>query len=346
MSSFIVHRFFLTSPAPSATLNSAVKRELFMRIVSLLPSATEIVYALGLGDALVGVTHECDYPDAARAKPIVTRSLLDHSGATSEEIDDAVRSQLRDGLSLYALDRDLLAELRPDVILTQALCDVCAVSLESVERAVCDVTEHFAGVAPLVLSLEPHGLDDILETIATVGQAAGASMQAGALLETLRLRIGRVRDRARGVQVRPRVACLEWIDPPFGPGHWLPEMIALAGGTPGLGTAHADSQRIGWGDIIAFAPEVIVVTPCGFDLERATAEALRILPRHTGWEALPAVRNGRVYVVDGNAYYSRPGPRIVDSLELLAMLIHPDHFAGWGTAGVWRPLAAAPAALP
>jgi iron complex transport system substrate-binding protein len=316
-----------------------------MRIVSLLPSATEIVYALGLGVALVGVTHECDYPNAARTKPIVTRSLLDHSGATSEEIDDAVRSQLRDGLSLYALDRDLLAELRPDVILTQALCDVCAVSLESVEQAVCDVTKQFAGAAPLVLSLEPHGLDDILETIAAVGHATGAAVQAGELLEALRLRIGRVRDHALDVQARPRVACLEWIDPPFGPGHWLPEMIALAGGTPGLGTAHADSQRIGWGDMIAFAPEVIVVTPCGFDLDRATGEALRVLPRRTGWDALPAVRNGRVYVVDGNAYYSRPGPRIVDSLELLAMLIHPDHFAGWSTADAWRPLVAAPAAL-
>jgi iron complex transport system substrate-binding protein len=315
-----------------------------MRIVSLLPSATEIVYALGLGDALVGVTHECDYPDAARAKPVVTRSLLEHSGATSEEIDDAVRGQLRDGLSLYALDRELLAELRPDLILTQALCDVCAVSLESVEMAVRDATDQFVDLAPLVLSLEPHSLDDILATIATVGRAAGAAARAATVLEELRARIARVHERARGVRTRPRVACMEWIDPPFGPGHWLPEMIAMAGGAPGLGTAHADSQRISWGDMIAFAPEVIIVTPCGFDLERATAEAQRVLPRRTGWEALPAVRSGRVYVVDGNAYYSRPGPRIVDALELLAMLIHPDHFAGWGPAGAWRPLAAAPAA--
>jgi iron complex transport system substrate-binding protein len=154
----------------------------------------------------------------------------------------------------------------------------------------------------------------------------------------LRARLERVRERAAQIEARPRVACLEWIDPPFGPGHWLPEMIALAGGAPGLGEAGADSRRISWGDMIAFAPEVIVVTPCGFDLERTTAEALRVLPYRTGWEALPAVRAGRVYAVDGNAYYSRPGPRIVDSLELLAELIHPTHFAGWGPAGAWRPL--------
>jgi iron complex transport system substrate-binding protein len=287
-----------------------------------------------LGDALVGITHECDYPVAARAKPVVTRSLLDHNEATSEEIDDAVRGQLRDGLSLYELDRDLLAELQPDIILTQALCDVCAVSYD----AVCDVTAQFEGVAPKVLSLEPGSLDDILATIIVVGAATGTEQRAADLLAELRARIARVRERAASIAVRPRVACLEWIDPPFGPGHWLPEMIALAGGAPGLGEAGANSRRITWGDMIAFAPEVIVVTPCGFDLERTIAEGLRVLPRRMGWEALPAVRSGHVYAVDGNAYYSRPGPRIVDSLELLAELIHPAHFAGWGPSGAWRPL--------
>jgi iron complex transport system substrate-binding protein len=196
-----------------------------------------------------------------------------------------------------------------------------------------------------VLSLEPHSLDDILNTIAVVGQAANVDGTAAAVLAELRARIARVREHASAVAARPRVACLEWIDPPFGPGHWLPEMIALAGGSPGLGTAHADSQRISWGDVIAFAPEVIIITPCGFDLERATAEAQRVLPHRTGWEALPAVRNGRVYVVDGNAYYSRPGPRIVDSLELLGALIHPAHFAGWAPQGMWRQLQGTPAAL-
>jgi iron complex transport system substrate-binding protein len=313
-----------------------------MRIVSLLPSATEIVYALGLGDSLVGVTHECDYPAAARAKPIVTRSLLDHSQATSEAIDHAVGEQLRDGLSLYALDRALLAELRPDVILTQALCEVCAVSYGEVERAVRDVTADFGG-APQVLSLEPLCLDDILATIAVVGAISGAERQAADVVAGLRTRIERVRERAQPSSPRPRVACLEWIDPPYGPGHWLPELIELAGGTPGLGVARTDSRRVAWSDVLAFAPEVIVVTPCGLDLSRATGEALRVLPAHAGWEDLPAVRDGRVYVVDGNAYFSRPGPRIVDSLELLAELIDPELFARWGPRDAWQPLGSAAA---
>jgi iron complex transport system substrate-binding protein len=317
-----------------------------MRIISLLPSATEIVYALGLGDSLVGVTHECDYPPAARQKPVVTRSLLDHSESSSEEIDDAVGRQLDDGLSLYSLDRDLLAELRPDLILTQALCEVCAVSFGSVERAVRDVTTQFMGVAPKVLSLEPTSLDDILASIRIVSAAAGVVDHADEVLAGLWARVKRVRQEVEAIRARPRVACLEWIDPPYGPGHWLPELIALAGGVPGLGEAGADSRRISWGDMIAFAPEVIVVTPCGFDLDRAAAEALRVLPYRTGWKALPAVRGGRAYAVDGNAYFSRPGPRIVDSLELLAELIHPERCAGWGPPGAWRLLQAAVATAP
>lgn len=309
-----------------------------MRIVSLLPSATEIVYALDLGDSLVGVTHECDYPEAARAKPIVTRSLFDHSESTSEEIDHAVSQQLRDGLSLYALDRELLARLAPDLILTQALCQVCAVSYGEVERAVRDVTAEGGGLAPRVLSLEPTGLDDILATIASVGAATGVVQPAADLVAGLRARIARVRARAEQATRRPRVACLEWLNPVFGPGHWLPELVALAGGRPGLGTAHSDSRRIPWDDVIAFAPEVIVVTPCGLDLRRTVEEARQVLPSRTGWNALPAVRQGRVYAVDGNAYFSRPGPRIVDSLELLAELIHPDLCGGWGPRDAWQPL--------
>jgi len=309
-----------------------------VRIVSLLPSATEIVYALGLGDALVGVTHECDYPANTRSKPIVTRSLIDHAGATSEEIDQAVRQLLGDGLSLYALDHAQLAQLAPDLILTQALCEVCAVSFGEVERAVRDVSDEFGRIAPRVLSLEPNGLDDILATIRLVGAATGSAGAAGALVDSLRGRIERVRAAAASVKRRPRVACIEWLDPIYGPGHWLPELVELAGGQPGLGTAHADSRRIAWGDVIAFAPEAIVVTPCGFDLASTVAEALRVLPSRTGWDALPAVRHRRVYAVDGNAYFSRPGPRIVDSLELLAELIHPEIFAGWGPYGAWQQL--------
>jgi iron complex transport system substrate-binding protein len=314
-----------------------------LRIVSLLPSATEIVYALNLGEALVGVTHECDYPAAARAKPIVTHSLLDHTNSCSADIDQAVRQQLRDGLSLYGLDRELLGQLAPDLILTQALCEVCAVSYGTVERAVRDISDEYGQLAPKVLSLEPNGLEDILATIVTVGRAAGVEAQATALVNDLRARIERVRARAAEATRRPRVACIEWLDPIFGPGHWLPELVAIAGGQAGLGTAYADSHRVAWGDVIAFAPEVIIVTPCGFDLERTIDEALQVLPSRTGWQALPAVRHGHVYAVDGNAYFSRPGPRIVDSLELLAELIHPELCAGWGPRGAWQSLVAAAA---
>lgn len=307
-----------------------------MRIVSLLPSTTEIVYALGLGAALVGVTHECDFPADARSKPVVTRSLLDHTGATSEEIDHAVRRQLRDGLSLYALDQAQLKALAPELILTQALCEVCAVAYSQVERAVRDVSVEYASLAPHVLSLEPNSLEDILATVRTIAAAAGVPERAAPLLAGWRERIARVQASvAHGTQ-RPRVACLEWLDPIFGPGHWLPELIELAGGQAGLGTMHADSRRVAWGDVIAFAPEVIILTPCGFDLDHTIAEAQRVLPNRPGWAALPAVRHGRVYAVDGNAYFSRPGPRIIESLELMAELLHPEYCAGYGPPGAWQ----------
>ncbi|MEO7910966.1 MAG: cobalamin-binding protein [Roseiflexaceae bacterium] len=309
-----------------------------MRIVSLLPSATEIVCALGLSEALVGVTHECDYPPIARSRPIVTRSLLDHSGSTSEEIDHSVSQRLRDGLSLYELDYALLAQIAPDLVLTQALCEVCAVAYGDVERAIRDISAGGDALAPHVLSLEPNGLEDILATIEYVGAAAGVAAHAATLVSALRVRIERVRARTALAERRPRVACLEWLDPTFGPGHWLPELVELAGGRSGLGVAHCDSRRVAWEDVIAFAPEVIIVTPCGFDLRRTIEEAAQVLPSRNGWAALPAVRQGRVYAVDGNAYFSRPGPRIVDSLELLAELIHPELCAGWGPRNAWQPL--------
>jgi len=309
-----------------------------VRIVSLLPSATEIVCALGLSESLVGVTHECDYPPSARARPIVTHSLLDHDDTTSEEIDQAVRQQLQDGLSLYELNRALLAQIAPDLVLTQALCDVCAVAYGEVERAIRDISAAGDALAPKVLSLEPTGLEDILATIEYVGAAAGVEQRAATLVSALRARIERVRARTALAEQRPRVACLEWLSPTFGPGHWLPELVELAGGRPGLGVAHSDSRRIAWDDVIAFAPEVIIVMPCGFDLRRTVAEAERVLPSRNGWAALPAVRHGRVYAVDGNAYFSRPGPRIVDSLELLAQLIHPELCAGWGPRDAWQSL--------
>lgn len=296
-----------------------------MRIVSLLPSTTEIAFALGLGDQVVAVTHECDYPPEARERPVITASALDHHHATSAEIDAAVRGQLRDGISIYNLDTALLERLQPDLVLTQALCDVCAVSFGVVERAVAQVS-----AAPRILSLEPTDLEGIFGAILAVGNATGRRPQAAELVARLRARVERVRERAARATSRPRVACLEWFDPPFGPGHWLPELVELAGGRTGLGAPGEPSRRVAWDEVVAFAPEVIVLAPCGFDLERAAGEALAVLPRRPGWDTLPAVRAGRVFAVDANSYFSRPGPRVVDSLELLARLIHPDLFAGWG----------------
>lgn len=314
-----------------------------MRIVSLLPSTTEIAFALDLGEQVVAVTHECDFPPEARARPTITASALDHNGASSAAIDAAVRGQLRDGLSIYALDQAMLEQLRPDLILTQALCEVCAVSFSTVERA---VAAHDA--PPQILSLEPTSLDGILGTILAIGNATNRRPHAQALVAGLRARIEAVRARAATIAERPRVLCLEWFDPPFGPGHWLPELVSIAGGTPGLGTAGQPSRRISWEEIVAFAPEVIVLTPCGFDLERSVSEAQAVLPRQPGWGELPAVRSGRVYAVDGNSFFSRPGPRIVASLELLARLIHPEAFAGWGPAhgAAHVMLEAQPAGLP
>lgn len=296
-----------------------------MRIVSLLPSTTEIAYALGLGDQVVGVTHECDYPPEVRGTPVVTRSAIDHTSSSSAEIDELVSNQLREHISIYHLDTDLLAQLQPDLILTQALCDVCAVSFALVQQAVRDLGGH-----PRILSLEPEDLAGIFDTIRIVGEMTQRTGEAVALLDTLRTRVERVHTTSLRARSRPRVACLEWLDPPFGPGHWLPELIEIAGGQAGLGRAGQPAQRIAWNDVIAFAPEVIIIAACGFDLPRTVAESERILPTRPGWAALPAVRANRVYAVDGNAYCSRPGPRIVDSLELLARLIHPDLFAGWG----------------
>ena len=302
-----------------------------MRVVSLLPSITEIVCALGLGDHLVGITHECDYPASIAGLPVVTRSVLDHSAATSAEIDAAVRIQLRNNLSLYDLDMTALDSVRADIILTQALCDVCAVSYEHVCQAVRELNNEMIGIqsSSHVLSLEPTTLEEILGTISTIGEITNREREAADVIAGLHARIERVRTHVKDAP-RQRIALLEWFDPPYSPGHWMPELVDIVRGQPGFGAPGQPSRRISWGDVIAFAPEVIILTPCGFSLDRAAQEAEAVLPSRTGWHALPAVRAGHVYAVDGNSYFSRPGPRIVDSLELLAELVHPERCAGWG----------------
>ncbi|MBI3090751.1 MAG: cobalamin-binding protein [Candidatus Tectomicrobia bacterium] len=292
-----------------------------MTICSLLPSSTEILFALGLGDDVVAVTHECDYPPAARGRPVITGSVLDRKDLPGAEIDARSREQLHGAGSIYHLDTALLHRLAPDLIITQALCEVCAVAYPLVEEAALGLER-----PARVLALEPTTLDEVWRSIEEVGEATGRLAAARACAELLRRRVARVAERAASAPSRPRVLCLEWIDPPFGPGQWLPEMVELAGGSGGLGEVGKPSRRLAWAEVEVFRPDVIVIMPCGFGLERGRQELARAsLPEF--WPALPAVRQGRLHVVDGNAYFNRPGPRLAESLELLAHLIHPELFA-------------------
>lgn len=289
-----------------------------MKIVSLLPSATEIVYALGLGSALAARTHECDYPAQALEKPIITRSRLPE-GLSSGEIDAAVRAQLGGGHSLYAIDRDLLAEIKPDVILTQQLCTVCAVSYDDILAA----AHALPAPGPCLVNLEPTTLDDVWNDIDRVGAATGC--EARALTASLRARVERVRQRAAAAKTRPRTVLLEWLDPLFCGGHWDPELVEIAGGWDALGQKHAPSTQISWDSVRAFAPEVLVVAQCGFGTARSLSD-MAAFARLPGFSDLPAVQLNRVYVVNGSDYFSRPGPRLADSLEILASLLHPEIF--------------------
>lgn len=292
-----------------------------MRIISLLPSATEIVCALGLEDALVGVTHECDYPEAARAKPAVTASALDHTALDAATIDRLVSNSVHDHRGIYTLDEALLEGLAPDLILTQELCDVCAVSYSTVMNA----ARILPGDIPVV-SLEPSSLDDILDTIVLVGSLTDRVLEADALVASLRGRIERVAHGVVGATTRPRVVCLEWVDPLYRAGHWLPGMVSLAGGVEVLGHDGVPSTKATWQELIDADPAVILAAPCGFGADRAAAEVDALATR-PGWQALQAVRNDAVWVGDGSAYFARPGPRMVDGLEMIAHAIHPEIFA-------------------
>ncbi len=292
-----------------------------MRICTLLPSATEIAFALGLGDSVVAVSHECDYPPEARQKPVVVRGRIDSANSTSREIDDLVQQQLSVGESLYSLDLELLRRLNPDLIVTQGLCDVCAVGHDDVMAAA-------AALRPpaRVVSLSPGSLDEVLRDITRVGNATGTSERADALVGTLRERVGRVAARVPQDGPKPRVACLEWLDPLYSAGHWVPEMVELAGGTDALATKHEPSARISMETLMETAPDVMVLMPCGFD-ERRTLREWEPLSDLPEWRAIPAVANGQVFAVDGSKFFNRPGPRLVDGLEILARLIHPTLFA-------------------
>jgi iron complex transport system substrate-binding protein len=310
-----------------------------MRIATLLPSATEIVAALGLADDIVAITHECDYPPEVRGRPVVVHPRVD-STAGSAAIDAQVEAALRRGESLYRLDEDMLAAVRPDLIVTQDLCDVCALPGLDVDG----VAARLPG-PPRVLRLHPHSLDGVFREIEIVGAAAGRPEAARRLLADLRRRVHAVeqavrpaRGRGAGRSSPPRVLCMEWLDPPFCGGHWMPELVERAGGRDVLGRPGRPSFRIAWDAITAAAPDVVVLTVCGFDVPRTLAELPAVTARPE-WRALPAVRAGEVYVTDGSSFFSRSGPRLVDGLEILAAILHPD-LRGRFTAppGAWTPV--------
>jgi iron complex transport system substrate-binding protein len=302
------------------------------QIVSFLPSATEIACALGLIDQLVGITHECDYPSEIEGKTVVVRSALPIETMNQREIDVAVAERMRAGQSLYQVDERLLQELAPDLILTQDLCQVCAPSGTEVSQAL-----NLLPKKPRILWLTPNSLEQIFANVLELGEATGRVVEAKELIANGRARLEKIAAVTSRLSERPRVFCMEWLDPVYCSGHWVPEMVRLAGGEDALAREGADSVRIPWDDVREWAPEVLIITPCGFNLEQTIEQALQ-LPTYEGWSSIPAVREGRVYAVDANSYFARPGPRVVDGTELLAHLIHPDLFPWKGSEKAYQRL--------
>ena len=309
-----------------------------MKIWSLLPSATEILFALGLDDEITGVTHECDYPPQASTKPRVTFSYVD-SSQDSGEIDRQVTERFRVGMQLYGIDEEQLRTNPPDLIVTQDLCPVCAVSPSDFEGHM-----ESTGCRAEVVTLNPNRLGDILGDVRRIGEATGRAGEAERLVDELGARIDAVRTATgSATQDRPRVLCLEWLDPPMPAGHWVVEMIDIAGGDDGaLIASGAPSRKLAWEEMCAVDPEVVALMPCGFRPERAAQEA-GVLWRLDGWARLSAVRKGRTYALDGNSHFSRPGPRVVDGLEMLASIFHPDLFAKAPPVGSVLKLVSSPA---
>ena len=301
-----------------------------MRIVSLLPSATEIVFALGLGDSLVGVSHMCDYPAAAQGLPVVSRSIRSKSHLSSAEIDAIIQQARATGNPLYVIDGDLLRRLQPDLILTQELCEVCAVGAGSVFETAAKALDY----SPEILSIRPAGLDDIFDNIRRIGDAAEVPECAGSLLTELRERTEYVAERA-GDDSRPKVFCIDWLEPLRNTGQWTPELVELAGGEEGLAEKWGKSREVGWDEVIDYQPDYVMVMPCAFNMDRTIAETAR-LSDSPEWNALDAVRNGRIFLFDGQIP-SRHGPRVIDVLEGLAEAMRPQVFDGLTKPGIFRP---------
>jgi len=288
-----------------------------LRVVSLLASATEIVCALGFRNALVARSHECDYPPEVESLPTVTESKLD-AGQPSRAVDDAVKGIVEQGLSVYRVDAERLRALRPDVIVTQTQCEVCAVSPRDLELALRDWT----GTSPRVVSLEPNRLEDVWRDMLAVAAALDATPAGLGLVARMRRRMEGIARVTQGIVHHPTVACVEWIDPLMAAGNWMPELVAMAGGRDLFGRAGEHSPWLGWDELRRANPEVIVIQPCGYDIPRARRE-MPVLTGAAGWDGLRAVGAGRVFLVDGNRYFNRPGPGLVESLEILVELLHP-----------------------
>jgi iron complex transport system substrate-binding protein len=282
-----------------------------MRIASLVPSATEMLFALGLGDRVVAVTHECDHPARARSLPQLTRTVLDE-GLDAGEIDAAVKATVADGWALYELNEELLAELEPDVIVTQAVCDVCAVSYEDVVAVASRLPNE-----PRVLQQDPSTLGEVLEDVIRLGEATGVEAEAHLVRGELEGRLATVRAAVSGAS-EPRVVALEWLDPPFVGGHWIPEMISIAGGDDVAGPPGLKSPEVGWGALAGLRPDVVIAMPCGWYVGESHSQAV------AHWDRIAALGAGRVYAVDAASTFSRPGPRLVDGVELLGHILHPD----------------------
>lgn len=293
-----------------------------MRICSLLPSATEVLFALGLGDSVAGVTHECDFPPEAATKPALIRPRVDPN-AQSGDLDRSVRELMSRGESLYAVHDDLLREMAPDLIITQDLCHVCAASPDDLASALAKMPK-----TPRILTLQPHTLSDVWNDIRRIGEATGKFREADEFGKLQESKVAAVRAKVRNARTQPRVACIEWLDPVYVGGHWVPEMVEAAGGVDILGRAGEPSFTVSSEQVIAAAPDVIIVMPCGFDVNR-TVKELERTPLPASWNQLPAVRDGRVYIVDANSYFSRSGPRLAEGVAILASLLHPEiHFEG------------------
>jgi len=302
------------------------------RIISLIPSATEIVCALGQRDQLVGRSHECDFPNDVTSLPVCCEPNLDIN-ASSADINRQVSERLRDALSIFKVDREQLAKLEPTVIITQTQCDVCAVDLSEVEKTICETLP----TNPQLVACQPQALKDIWNDIRIIGQAIDSAPQAADLSAQLESRLESLREKTASLASRPRVVCIEWIEPPMSAGNWVPELVDIAGGENLFGAAGKHSPWLEWEEVLNSDPDVLIVVPCGFEIERTMTEVEPLVSR-PGWNDLSAVKNGRVAVADGHNFFNRPGPRVVESAEIIAEILHPGEIDCGHRGTGWIPL--------